>query len=249
MFRLGAENPWLCSTETDRDVDFCIWVLEKDGLHVPPFEHHSKGDGTLHSAGLDAKSWRSWIEEMIRLKDQHQYDSQKRSVHTVNNVCRELLAKGGLPNDPQAEASRQYLQAHQQEFVQLVMQARQVQPDLFCPKRLVPPEAWSGLSEVGKRLSELWKQYEMVSKKRFAWEKDFQTDNRSDTTNLWQELEPYHTRLDSLIIHCVAYSQERDYPVPPRSIIMTIVNGYLADEDFRSRARLAAEALATLQSL
>lgn len=33
------------------DVGFCIWALLVDGLHVPPFEHHADGDGTLRAAG------------------------------------------------------------------------------------------------------------------------------------------------------------------------------------------------------
>ena len=247
MFSLGTENPWFCSADTDRDVDFCIWVLEADGLHVPPFEYHSGGDGSLRAAGLDAESWRSWVEEMIRLKDQHHYTSQKLSVQTANDVCRVLLAKGGLPNDPQSEDSRQYLQAHQQEFVQLVMQARQAQPDLFFPKRIASPEVWNGSPGVGKQLSELWEQHGPISEQRFAWEKEFRTTN-SATTNLWEDLKPYHTRLDSLMIHFVAYSQEKDYLVLPRSIIMTIVDGHLDDEGFRSRVSLAAEAIATSQS-
>lgn len=112
---------------------------------------------------------------------------------------------------------------------------------------MVPPERWSGNPEVGKRLSELWEQYGPISDKRFAWEKSLRTNNRG-TTNLWHDLEPYHTRLDSLMIHFVGYSQEKVYLVPPRSIIMTMVNGHLDDEDFRARSVQAAEALVMLLS-
>lgn len=125
MFRLGTENPWFCSAATDRDVDFCIWVLEADGLRVPPFEYHTGGDGNLRAAGLDRESWRSWVEGMIRLKDQHHYASQKYTLQTANDAIRLLLEQGGLPNEPQSEEAQQYISTHQQEFRQLWQQARQ----------------------------------------------------------------------------------------------------------------------------
>jgi hypothetical protein len=244
MFRLGEENPWFCLSETDRDADFCIWVLEVDGLHVPPFEHHTGGDGSLRAAGLDEESWHSWVKELLRQKDQHHYTSQKQSVQAANEAFRVLQAKAGSPNDPQSQILRDYMQAHPHELTQLLMQARQAQPNLFFPKRSIPSDVWSGSPEIGKRLHELWEHYGPIGEKRFAWEKDFQTNNHS-TTNLWQTLEPYHTRLDSLMIHFVEYSQETVYLAPPRSIIMTVVNGRLDDEDFATRTLQAAEALAT----
>lgn len=247
MFRLGTENPWFCNTATDTEVDFCIWVLEVDGLHVSPFEYHTGGDGSLRAAGLDGESWQNWLEGMIRLKDQSHYAVQRHALQTANDACRLLLEKGGLPNDPQSEGAQQYMQTHQHEFMELWHQARQAQPDLLFPKTVVPPETWSGNPAVGKRLSELWEQYELISKRRLAWGKAFQTTGNGET-NLWQDLEPYHTRLDSLMIHFAEYSQEQDYPVAPRSIVMTFVKGHRNHEGFRSRVLLAAEALAVSQS-
>jgi hypothetical protein len=248
MFLLGDENPWICFIETDRNVDFCIWVLEVDGLHVPPFEHHSGGNGILRAAGLNEESWQEWIREMIRQNDQHQYTSQKQSIQASNEAFKVMQARAGSPNDPQSKIFRDYMQAHPQEFTQLLIQTRQARPDLFFPKRITPLDAWSGSPEIGKRLRELWEQYELIKEKRFSWEKNFQA-NDSGKMNLWQVLEPYHTRLDSLMIHFIGYSQEKVYSVPPRSIIMTIVDGQLDDEDFRTRTLEAAEALASSPSI
>lgn len=246
MFRLGEENPWFFHTETDRNVDFCIWVLEVDGLRVPPFEYHAEGNGSLRAAGLDEESWQEWVTELIRRNDQSSYTAQKQSVQTTNEVFRTLLAKAGLPNDPHSEIVQDYLQTHPQEFTQLLIQAQQAQPGRFFPHSTTPLEAWSGSPEIGERLRELWVRYEAIAKQRFTWEKDFQADqrtNRKGTKSLWQALSPYHTRLDSLMIHFVGYSQESVYLVPPRSIIMTVVHGHLDDEDFRTRTLRAAETL------
>lgn len=43
MFRIGEENPWFCRYDFDMEVDFCLWVLEGDGLYAPPFDHHPQG--------------------------------------------------------------------------------------------------------------------------------------------------------------------------------------------------------------
>jgi hypothetical protein len=156
-----------------------------------------------------------------------------------------LQAKAGSPNDPTSEIFRNYMRVHPHEFTQLVMQAQQAQRDLFFPKKILPLDVWSGSPEIGKRLRELWEHYGSISEKRFIWEKDFQTHPGDTMNNLWQILDPYHTRLDSLMIHFIPYSHESIYLAPPRSAIMTIVNGHLDDEDYRTRTLRAAEALAS----
>ena len=137
-----------------------------------------------------------------------------------------------------------------EELIQLIrqaQQAQQIQPDPFFAQRIDPQEAWGGAPEVGKHLGELWARYKTISEERFAWEHDLHADDGG--TNLWQELAPYHTRLDSIVIHLVTYSQELAFSVPPRSIVLTIVNGCRDPRDFNFRVLVAAEVLATLQSL
>lgn len=53
------------------------------------------------------------------------------------------------------------------------------------------------------------------------------------------------TRLDSLMIHIVEYSQEVMYLVPPLSAILSIIPGHLSEEGMHERSLQAAEALAT----
>lgn len=54
-------------------VDFCIWVLEQDGLQVPPFDCHPAGDGRLQARGMDADAWRLWGKRIVLLLDQRMY--------------------------------------------------------------------------------------------------------------------------------------------------------------------------------
>jgi hypothetical protein len=65
MFLRGTKNPWYWSADFDLGVNFCIWVLTVDGLHVPPFDRHPEGDGSLQGAGLEPESWRSWLTTVI----------------------------------------------------------------------------------------------------------------------------------------------------------------------------------------
>jgi len=68
MHQVGTENSWSFSHSFEMTVDFCVWVLEKDGLQVPPFDAHPEGDGTLRSVGLQAQEWRSWIAQVVQLQ-------------------------------------------------------------------------------------------------------------------------------------------------------------------------------------
>jgi hypothetical protein len=159
-------------------------------------------------------------------------------VQQANDLWKTLQEKGGPPPDIHSAEHQQYMQT----FVQRLAQTQRTHRELFIAKR--PPEIWSGSPALQKRLDELWAHYEPISQERFAWEKKLQPHDNG-AANLWQDLHPYHTRLDSLIIHFVPYCYECDYPVPPRSVVMTIVDGHFDDKDVRDRALRAAEALAT----
>ncbi|MEL6320498.1 MAG: hypothetical protein AAFQ57_07575, partial [Cyanobacteria bacterium J06626_14] len=37
----GIEQPWDLSQGSNRKVDFCIWVLQVDGLQFHPFTRHA----------------------------------------------------------------------------------------------------------------------------------------------------------------------------------------------------------------
>jgi hypothetical protein len=64
MFR-GDHDPWHYDLGFNVMVDFGTWVLERDGLYVPPFDRHTDGDGALRARGLDAAGWRMWAERIV----------------------------------------------------------------------------------------------------------------------------------------------------------------------------------------
>ncbi|MBE9033649.1 hypothetical protein [aff. Roholtiella sp. LEGE 12411] len=69
MIPLGTESPWGFNYSFNPLIDFCVSVLEFDGLYVGPFSQHQEGSGTLRSRGLDVESWRSWLANVVATQD------------------------------------------------------------------------------------------------------------------------------------------------------------------------------------
>lgn len=69
MLALNTEDSFFfdVTTNTNPMVDFCVWVLEIDGLKVAPFDQHPDGDGSLRAAGLTAHDWQSWLRQICLL--------------------------------------------------------------------------------------------------------------------------------------------------------------------------------------
>ena len=73
MFSTTTNDQWHWKIGFDSGIDFCVWILEIDGLHIPPFDQHTQHEGFLQTAGLTQLSWKAWIRELISLR---QYVSQ-----------------------------------------------------------------------------------------------------------------------------------------------------------------------------
>jgi hypothetical protein len=67
---LFSSQSWHYSFGFHANLDFCFWVLERDGLRVPPFDRHPDGDGALRAAGLNAPSWWAWLERAIAAREE-----------------------------------------------------------------------------------------------------------------------------------------------------------------------------------
>ena len=62
---LQGTSPWSLHADLQLGINFCVWVLQRDGLAVPPFDRHPPGDGSLQAVGLDAERWLSWFTETV----------------------------------------------------------------------------------------------------------------------------------------------------------------------------------------
>lgn len=69
MIPLGGD-PWTISTSTDPNIDFTVWILQRDGLRSGVFSWHPEGDGRLRRAGLTAEGWLFWFQRVVRAASQ-----------------------------------------------------------------------------------------------------------------------------------------------------------------------------------
>jgi|GEM_PF-6915364 len=54
------------SFDANLPVNFCIWILNYDGLQVPPFDRHIGGNGILRSQGLTSNDWLTWLQQVVQ---------------------------------------------------------------------------------------------------------------------------------------------------------------------------------------
>lgn len=93
MHLLGSRNSWSFSHGFNMMVDFCIWVLEVDGLQVPPFDQHPEGDGSLRAVGPDALQWQSWLIRVVNLQyEQRQVHMKRVAEDPFNTQKRDTTA-------------------------------------------------------------------------------------------------------------------------------------------------------------
>ena len=83
LFVLQPEPPWSIHFGMNAVVDFCIWILEVDGLHVPPFTCHERGLGSLQRLGLTPQCWESWATAVLAIQN---------PILSWNRDCKDLDA-------------------------------------------------------------------------------------------------------------------------------------------------------------
>lgn len=101
MRLLYSPDSWVYSFGFTPMVDFCFWALEVDGLQVPPFDRHPAGDGSLQTAGLDARTWQSWLVRVVTLQEAQQ-QAWQQSPHRAAPPSPEEFRKALIPeaHDP-----------------------------------------------------------------------------------------------------------------------------------------------------
>lgn len=257
------EEPWLCQIATDGHINFCIWILQIDGLSVPPFNHHPDGDHSLRNQGLDAESWQVWLARVLATKDPylncHVPNIQAKLAEEVSNQelqinsCIEL---GMLPPDYanqlywsefRASKERQLIRSEQ-----LYQQAVKRLGDI--PRNVTPPELWHGAPAVREGLRELWQRRLLINEKASialfqsleanssAWLDLYPTHNNLP----WSDLAQYQSRLKGLQFYDINYFAPVEYIVHPISILMSQLECDV--EDLRSRTLRAVERLINLSN-
>ena len=138
MYPLGTENPWLYQQGFNRVVDLCVWVLEKDGLQIPPFSTHPDGDGMLRKAGIQVSEWQSWITKIVDLQSQQtQILQQQARSHQGQAAMPTFLpeAQNPLASWPASISVKERLGTMWEQYKQLSHQRRTWEQPLAKQRR------------------------------------------------------------------------------------------------------------------
>jgi hypothetical protein len=234
MRLLHSRNSWHYSQGSDSTVDFCLWVLQVDGLRVPPFDQHPDGDGSLRALGLTEDAWQNWFLRVLDPVQSKQDREQLRQRHLA-----EYLKIAGIPDLEHLQ------QRHQAEQLKVSTE----------PPLPPPPEfhynlaSWNGSTAIKDKLIELEKQFKQSAGQREQIirevERALNREERKATTRLYDELKPYHNRIPPLNICFVAYVSPLDYLIAPATLLMTVQEGQPGHQEFRERVLAAVAELAT----
>lgn len=93
MFQSESNSRWHIGLSFTESVDFCIYVLEIDGLQITPFDKHPTRIGQLQTHGLNAETWNQWLQKVVDL----QLQKKQHVASTGNLPPRELNIKAHNP--------------------------------------------------------------------------------------------------------------------------------------------------------
>jgi hypothetical protein len=205
--------------------DFCVWILESDGLRVSPFDRHADGNHRLRSQGLDVETWRRWVRKVVK--------GDLESAHAFRDLALKSSARFlGVPGpEPNFATARTWLSEEE------VAQFQRLQA-LFAP-----PALWPGSAAVGEELQGLWELYRWTSGARRA---EVESD-RPDVPGGWygRLIDEGQARIPGhLWIRLVNYPGPAAYSIAPSDIVMGL-RGWKPDTaDFRSFILQAVDRLA-----
>ena len=92
MRLLYSRDDWSFAGDfLEPSLDFCLWVLQVDGLRVPPFDQHPDGDGSLRAIGLTAENWQAWF---LRVIDPEQRERDVKHLQQQAHACVSQALRG-----------------------------------------------------------------------------------------------------------------------------------------------------------
>lgn len=216
MLRVGMENSWTYGCETSMGVDFCLWVLEIDGLRVAPFDRHPDGDAALRQAGLTAQAWQAWFDAVVA------FESSESSLERVSPP---VESGAGSPARTTPPVAWPDMRTRITKTVELWAGA---------------PAVGALLAQMWERYGPL------SSGRRARVSSFLGGFAHSDGRRaLWQDLAPYHARLPFLKAYLVAYPAQILHPIPPASFVVALGAEEPTYPEFRAWILRTAEALAS----
>jgi hypothetical protein len=196
MHTMGGDR-WGWSWTGSQSVEFCVWVLIQDGLHVGPFDVHPNGNERLRQAGLDAAGWTRWFETVVN----RDVEEQMR------------FHFGGDPEPPLFYASDPPTIAEQLQMKEAL-------------RAKTPPALWNETKQVGELLDGLWDEYSgqpVLRRNRHLHDPlhGEQPGTPSQHGELYGSLHELGSGLPSLYCYPVAYPALVVREVAPMALVLT----------------------------
>lgn len=179
--KITEQQEWSLNSCYNRNIDFCVWVLQVAGLQVSPFNYHNFSNQVLQQAGLDAQAWLTWLTLVVATQDnrlhwrisniKEEVERQlSRSVelrqqywsHLTQSIQPdEEISNFTVPTfDLQRERLQlnQYLHAQEQQYQEAAALAGSFSTDT------PPASVWEGEPIVREQLELLWQEFLRIPK-------------------------------------------------------------------------------------
>ena len=167
-------SPWVSTIDFNRALDFCVWILELDGMQVYPFDRHPDGDRSLRALGLDADDW-SRLARAVAEALERRAVFQRGRGEVFEDV--EARYEPHLQRSLQEIETRDLLGRTVVLLKGAVLVGRLIRTGRAETRRFGdvgyphPPSFWSGAPVLRERLGELWIEYRKryVASRRSYW--------------------------------------------------------------------------------
>jgi hypothetical protein len=199
MHPIGGDR-WGWSLIGSQSVEFCVWALIQDGLHLRPFDIHPNGDERLRQAGMDAAGWTQWFKTVV---------NRDVDFHERLRLGGDLEPMSFYESDPPTVAE------------QLRMK------EALWAK--TPPALWKGSRQVGELLDGLWDDYSsrpvLRRNRPPRWPRDREDPGTiAQDRDLYTSLRERGSDLPSLYCYPVAYPALVVREVAPMALVLTSPN-------------------------
>jgi len=241
------ETPFALTKGFNRQLNFCVWVLRKDGLRVAPFDAHLDGDHSLRALGLNAEQWMRWVSRVAATQDRRLFPLPPIADphHTEDLVAQELadlevaIQQASEHGYLCSECEREILRRNRIKLVNYRvnghLQALQHLPS-GTSRSMTSTELWEGSLDLKEKLQELWSEYQHDSE--FSG-RGFDASNAvvtNDESQLQQRLKAEETQqhLPALDLCLVSYPTYRSLFCPLTVVIAGIPTENPAVDHYRS---------------
>lgn len=138
-------------------IDFCVWVLQVDGLNVPPFDKHKKGNKILQNQGLTPDRWQEWIIKVVTTQDLRLAVIQDPQTWIEQQLKSQLkLLDWELQGKTEQIDTAALRSSLEQQVTQLIEECEKIiaRSGIFSYES-IPPDVWTDDSNVQKLLKQI----------------------------------------------------------------------------------------------